>query len=464
MNILIFADYGVQVLAGLVADAINRIWSFRFILNTVICACACGWGALSAQSAAPAAPLLGADFGDASLRNWVQPAYPDAAKKGKLEGRVDLEFVVGLDGVVAQAVVQDTTDEIFNEAALAAVRSWTFAPALEEGKPVASGMAVAMVFQLAQLKQKSAPIAPPQNLMPHGLKVTPAKFTVAPDPDYPAELEQRKLPGEVQIEFTVDPEGMARAPKVLWASHAAFVETALRALENTKFVPAHQGPLTKASTMQYPVEFTSMGTKRAEILEANQMTLVDDTKPRVEPTPFVMIEPVYPREHLLAGDEGTATAEFTVTSKGRVEAVTILSASAPEYGAALQAAAEAWVFKPASTDGTSVPARMKVVYGFLPPTSGNGQRLVEALQPGGPGVGGPSGLDQKLKPLWRGFPVYPAALFAEQLKGSAEIEFIIDRDGRARFPPGEIGVARGVWLGRSHRDQPMGVRTADPQR
>ena len=393
--------------------------------------CVCSVGALPGQQ--PPAPLQG-DFGDAALRDWVQPEYPEAAKKAKLEGSVDVDLVVGADGKVERTEIQNSTNEIFNEAALSAVRRWTFSPALEEGKPVASGMEVPVVFQLAQLKQKSLPISPPAAQRPRAARLKPAKFTTAPDPDYPTELEERKIPGEVQIEFIVDAEGTPRTPRVLWASHAAFVEMALRALEKTKFEPARQGLLTKATTMQYPVEFSSVGTKRPEILAANQMTLVGETRPGVEPTPFVLIEPVYPREHLLAGEEGTATAEFTVDTKGSATEVTIISASAPEYGAALLAAVQAWGFKPASTEGASVPVRLQVIYGFVPPGSGNALRLVEALRPGGAGVGGPSGLDQKLKPLWRGFPVYPAALREEQLKGSAEVEFIIDRDGRVRLP------------------------------
>ena len=393
--------------------------------------CALSVATLFAQQ--PPAPLQG-DYGDAALRDWVQPEYPEAAKKAKLEGIVDVDLVVGADGKVERAEIQNSTNEVFNEAALSAVRRWTFSPALEEGKPVASGLTVPVVFQLAQLKQKRVPITPPDQQRPRAAKLKPAKFTTAPDPDYPAELEERKIPGQVQIEFTVDAAGTPRAPRVLWASHAAFVEMALRALEKTKFEPARQGLLTKATTMQYPVEFISTGTRRPEILAANQMTMMGDKRPEVEPTPFVLIEPVYPREHLLAGEEGTATAEFTVGPKGNTTEVTIISASAPEYGAALLAAVQAWGFKPASTDGASVPIRLQVIYGFVPPSSGNALRLAEALRPGGAGVGGASGLDQKLKPLWRGFPVYPAALFAEQLKGSAEIEFIIDRDGRARLP------------------------------
>jgi TonB family protein len=392
-----------------------------------------GLGAVALSAQQPSAPVA-ADFGEAGLRDWVQPEYPAAAKKEKLEGRVTVEFVVGLDGLVSQAQVTDSTNDVFNEAALAAVRRWTFTPALEEGKPVASGMTVPVVFELAQLKQKRAPIAPRQELFPHNLKLTPAKFKSAPDPDYPAELQELRLPGEVQIEFTVDAGGKARSPRVLWASHAAFVEMALRALEKTEFEPARQGPLAKATKMEYPVEFESLGAKRPEILEANCLTVAGETSPGLLPMPFVVIEPVYPREHLLAGEEGSATAEFTVDATGRTAEVTVVSASAPEYGAALQAAVQAWLFKPAANDGQDVPVRLRAVHAFAPPSGGSVARLAENLRPGGAGVGGPTGLDQKLKPLWRGFPVYPAALREEQLRGAAEIEFVVDRDGRARLP------------------------------
>ena len=386
--------------------------------------------ATKAQTPAP----LQADYGDAGLRDWVQPEYPEAAKKAKLEGRVIVQFVVGPDGKVTQAEVRDSTNETFNEAALAAVRRWTFSPALEETKPVASGMEAPVVFHLAQLRQKAMPIAPPDGQMPQALKLTPAKFKNAPDPEYPPELEEQKLPGEVQIEFTVDVDGKPRAPRVLWASHAAFVASALRALANTQFEPARQGLLAKPMKMQYPVEFESAGARTPEILEANHITRVAETSPEALPTPYALVEPVYPREHLLAGERGAATVEFALTAKGRTTDVMLMTATAPEYGAALLAAVEAWGFKAGGGDGTFGSSRYRVVFEFAPPSDGTVARLAEALQPGGAGVAGPAGLDQKLKPVWRGFPAYPAALLKEQLRGTAEIEFIIDREGRVRLP------------------------------
>ncbi len=391
------------------------------------------FGAVTLSAQQVPAPVQ-VDFADASLRDWVQPDYPEAAKKAKREGNLTVDFVVELDGRVSRAEVSDSTDAVFNEAALAAVRRWTFSPALENTKPVASGMTVPIEFRLSQLKQKYVPVSPRVDLLPKGLKVTPATFKNAPDPEYPAELDEQKLPGEVQIEFTVDAEGMPRTPRVLWASHAAFVESALRALAKSQFEPARQGPLAKAMVMQYPVVFDYIGVKRAEILTANHLTRVNLSSDEAMPMPFVLVDPVFPREHFLAGESGEAIVEFSLTEKGRTTAVTVVSASAPEYGAALLAAVQAWGFKPASIDGGFGADRLRVTYAFSPPSGGVVVRLAASLRPGGAGIGGPAGLDQKLKPMWRGFPVYPAALREEQLKGTAEIEFIIDHDGRVRLP------------------------------
>lgn len=384
--------------------------------------------------AQPAGPVQ-ADFGDAILREWVQPEYPEAAQKAKLEGEVEVEFAVEPDGHVSRASVKRSSNELFSEPALKAVQRWTFEPALEEGKPAASGLGVTVPFRLAQLRQKQMPGASPgAEFMPTPLKLTEVKVKFAPDPEYPAELLDKKLPGEVGLEFTVDTEGKAQTPKVLWASNAAFVEAALRSVEKTQFEPAHQGPVAKTGRMQYPAEFESPGAKRAEILEANQITIVTTPVPEVRPTPIVLIEPVYPNGRLLAGERGSAAVEFSLAEDGHVGDVTIASATAPEYGAALSAAVEAWMFKPAVSGGAGQPVMLRVAHDFIPPDSGAVARLAADLRPGGAGVGGPGGLDRKLKPLWRGFPVYPQALRTERLTGEATIEFVIDRDGRARLP------------------------------
>jgi len=385
---------------------------------------------LYAQSPAP----LQADFGDAILRDWVQPEYPDAAKQAKLEGKVTVEFVVEIDGSVSRAAVKKSSDERFEAGALAAVRRWRFVAATSEGKPVASGMQVTVTFKLAQLQQKKTPVQAPRDVLPVSLRVKPAKLLASPSPDYPAELEDRRLSGEVVLEFTVGTDGMAAAPKVIFASHAAFVGEALRVLEKYRFEPASQGPLLLSSTTQGRIEFGSIGASDAQTLSLNGMSVSDPDKFKRLPGIVERCEPIYPRERLVAGEGGSATVEFTVSEKGRTRDILLKEASEPEFGAALLAAVETWIFQPALVGTSSVDSKLVVVHKFSLPEKEPEHGFMLALQPGGAGLDSARGLDAPLRPLWRVAPPYPQALTLEKAGGRAMIQFIIDHEGRVRLP------------------------------
>jgi TonB family protein len=404
--------------------------AFRLILISGF-----AWVFLSHLSAQIPAPLRG-DFDDALLREWVQPEYPAAARQAKLEGEVTVEFVVEADGHVAQATVKKTTDEQFNASALAAVQRWAFVSATVEGKPAASGMQAVVEFKLAQAREKKAAGEPPLGLRVGPLPVTKPKLIATPTPDYPEELAARKLRGEVILEFTVVADGSPSGPKVLAASHAAFVDKALQALKKYRFEPAHQGPLAlKSEATQGQMEFESLGVSRAELLSINQISVLEPEKYREPPRARVLPEPVYPRERLLAAENGSATVQFAVSERGVTIDVLLNETSRPEFGAALVAAVETWAFDPALLpNNDSAVSKLVVSYKFVPPTEGGVHRLMVAMQAGGPGVGGANGLDERLRPLWRVSPLYPESLRVEKPAGKAMIEFVIDQDGRARLP------------------------------
>ncbi|MBX3737404.1 MAG: TonB family protein [Candidatus Didemnitutus sp.] len=371
--------------------------------------------------------------GEPLLSAWVPPVYPVAARAAKQEGRVIVDMLVDEHGVVTEARVAHSDNAVFDEAALAAVRQWRFKPGLDEGKPVPFGLVGPVEFQLAP-KTKIAPGAlPPERVWPHPAKRRAAKIVSAVDPDYPEELDPRKLPGRVDLRIQLGADGKIAGTRVLWASHAAFVAEALRVSRTWTFEPARQGLLALGSEMEAPAEFVSVGAKRAEMLAANGIRVVD-AEPEVLPEPFVITEPVYPLEKLLAGEEGTAEAAFTVDARGVATALALTSCSAPEFGAALVAAVDGWTFRPAMQGGARVPVKLAVTWSFARPTEGALKRLAEALAPGGEGVPSAKGLDRPLAVVWRGFPVYPSALVESAAEGKADIEFIIDRDGRARLP------------------------------
>lgn len=419
------------------------------------------------------APII-ADEGAALLRQWVQPEYPESAAKAKKEGRVMVEFVVELDGTVSRATVAKSSDPQFDEAALAAVRQWTFSPGIADKKPVAMAMRAPVVFRLAQLSQKQPPGQPPAEELPAPLKRVSAQIKLSPNPAYPAELAETGLNGRVELEFTVGTDGVAHAPKVLWTSHAGFVPAALAALATSQFEPAHQGPLPFPEVQKAPIEFSTLGLKRADVLKANHIAVTTSPVPSVLPEPTILLEPVYPAARLLAGESGEAVVEFALSDRAKVENIQLISATEPEYGAALLAAVSRWQFGPAMHEGARVPVVLRVTYPFTPPVGGPVGRLVTELQPGGAGVSGAKGLDQRLTLVWQVAPVYPAAQRAARVAGEAKIEFIIDHEGRVRLPrivsashedfgwAAATAISQWVFSPPTRGGQPTDVRVAIP--
>ena len=75
------------------------------------------------------------------------PGYPDEAREKRIQGTVMVKALVGRDGKVKDLRVAQGVEGL-NDAALAAVRKWTFAPAQYAGKPVAVWVVVPVKFTL----------------------------------------------------------------------------------------------------------------------------------------------------------------------------------------------------------------------------------------------------------------------------------------------------------------------------
>lgn len=79
----------------------------------------------------------------------VAPAYPAAARARNLEGSVTLALLVDEEGRVGDVqVLASEPPGVFDQAALAAVRTWTFEPALYQGEPVRLRLQLVMPFRL----------------------------------------------------------------------------------------------------------------------------------------------------------------------------------------------------------------------------------------------------------------------------------------------------------------------------
>ena len=107
--------------------------------------------AARAQDSADAGASVAADA-DAvtapSLKSHGDPVYPPEALRDRIEGSVGLEITLDETGAVVDARVTEPAGHGFDEAAVAAVRQWTFEPARKNGAPARATVHLALPFQL----------------------------------------------------------------------------------------------------------------------------------------------------------------------------------------------------------------------------------------------------------------------------------------------------------------------------
>ena len=105
----------------------------------------------------PPPALLPPDVGSAprdereSYRRISRIEYPQSAIAAKAEGVVYIAVHVAADGRVADAKVSSAMPMAkadFADAALAAIKTWTFNPRMVDGKPVVSDTIVPVAFSL----------------------------------------------------------------------------------------------------------------------------------------------------------------------------------------------------------------------------------------------------------------------------------------------------------------------------
>jgi TonB family protein len=77
----------------------------------------------------------------------VSPTYPDAARKRGIEGWVELAFTVQTNGSVDQVEVRNASPaDVFDDAAVRAVRQWRFEPVLRAGEKIEQRAMVRLKF------------------------------------------------------------------------------------------------------------------------------------------------------------------------------------------------------------------------------------------------------------------------------------------------------------------------------
>jgi len=108
-----------------------------------------GTGGMGALSGLPldSPILLGSDVTPPERILYVQPVYPEIARKSRAAGVVIMEIVVGRSGDVTEVKVLKS-HPLFDAAAVEAVKRWKYRPAMLGEKPVRVFMTIRVEFNL----------------------------------------------------------------------------------------------------------------------------------------------------------------------------------------------------------------------------------------------------------------------------------------------------------------------------
>jgi TonB family protein len=82
------------------------------------------------------------------LTHQVEPAFDEYARANKISGKCLINFIVGSDGEPSHLTILRPLGAGLDEEALKAVQQYVFAPALEDGRPVAVEINIEVNFQI----------------------------------------------------------------------------------------------------------------------------------------------------------------------------------------------------------------------------------------------------------------------------------------------------------------------------
>ncbi|HND61684.1 MAG TPA: TonB family protein [Opitutaceae bacterium] len=309
-------------------------------------------------------------------------------------------------------------------------QEWRFAPARQAGRAVPATITMPFIVTY------ELPAVDPSKRLKIPRVVSQRR------PEYPFEMRANGLGAEVRIDFVVDIEGRVRNAYAVRSSNPSFDDAALDAVRQWRFEPGEEDGHPVRVHMQVPVIFQLQGGDQTSIVTTQRpdlSKLPEEYRYDTAPVPVGIARPVYPYALLRAHKEGRAVVRYVVGPSGEVVYAKVHEASDPEFGAALLAAVELFVYTPASKAGRPSSALVAFEskftldeYSLL--ATEEDLDLIRLEQKDPASIVGMRSLDAPLQPLARQPAKFPLSVPNEVSKGTALIEFLVDQEGRVRLP------------------------------
>ncbi|HYP16186.1 MAG TPA: TonB family protein, partial [Opitutus sp.] len=309
------------------------------------------------------------------------------------------------------------------------VLRWKFAPARR------AGVAVAATVRVPVMLVPPEPGPSKNAVPPRALKRIP--------PVYPHAMRVSGLRGDVVVEFVVDTQGRVVSPTVVRTLNPAFNQAALEAVAKWTFEPGRLDGRPVNSKHQQSITFMLEGEPEGgddglEVKERGDLNkLPEELRYDVPPKLEAFAVPAYPYELLQKRTRGSATVALMIAPDGKIRWSKVVTATHPEFGLALQAAAERFEYQPALKAGRPTPALLRFTQEFTPsnstlvPEQAKEMLLIEKKRP--ERILKAGRVDRKPSPRTVVQPIFPSTLL-ETGNGEALVELLIDGEGRVQLP------------------------------
>lgn len=200
----------------------------------------------------------------------ISPVYPQLAKLSGIQGKVYVETLIDEEGNVVSTKVFKSDHEVFNAAAVEAIKAAKFSPGIsKEGKKVKSNVVIPITFKLEEKKSEQEGISDQQKGeeefpdMNTDVKVEKLpEFVHAALPVYPEEAKVNNITGKVYVKVLIDKEGNPKKAVVIKSENEKFNESAQDAAMKSKFTPALQGGKPVAVWVVLPYKFALDADKK----------------------------------------------------------------------------------------------------------------------------------------------------------------------------------------------------------
>lgn len=167
--------------------------------------------------------------------------------QGVIRGQVQLVAEIDPTGKLGDVLVSAYTNRTFADAALTALKEWSFDPGMVEGRPITSILTIDFEFETTGIVAHEVTfdsrsldrIGQTFAYRPHGIETLDRRpgRPRGEEPVYPKAWIQEGRAGSVLVEFFIDETGQARLPSVAEGDDRWLASSALSAVRSWRFDP-----------------------------------------------------------------------------------------------------------------------------------------------------------------------------------------------------------------------------------